>query len=158
MKKCSNLWQYLADFFSKSNIFHIKVVEKIKTRILCSNTFSSLKLVPFMKSCQKCWWSQRDRRWHCNTAHALCILSRLQTRSRTRTTNAPSPTTHTHVRTHAHRCMHAPTCANTHTQKHVIHLAFPRQQWLHERASLSQQYVHSTYCCDNLQSTENTRL
>ena len=30
-----NLWQYLADFFLEYNMCQIKVVEKIKTHILC---------------------------------------------------------------------------------------------------------------------------
>jgi hypothetical protein len=35
----SHLWQYLSDFFLE--MFQIKVVEKIKTHILCSVTFFS---------------------------------------------------------------------------------------------------------------------
>jgi hypothetical protein len=40
MKTCLHLWQYLAEFFLEWEMFQIKVVEKIKTHILCSVTFS----------------------------------------------------------------------------------------------------------------------
>ena len=39
MKTFSHLWQYLADLFVECEMFQIKVVEKIKTHILCSVTF-----------------------------------------------------------------------------------------------------------------------
>jgi hypothetical protein len=39
MKTSSRLWQYLAKLFLEWEIFQIKVVEKIKTHILCSITF-----------------------------------------------------------------------------------------------------------------------
>ena len=39
MKTFLHLWQYLADFFLEWEMFQIKVVEKIKTHILCSVTF-----------------------------------------------------------------------------------------------------------------------
>jgi hypothetical protein len=39
MKTFTHLWQYLAEFFLEWEIFQIKVVEKIKTHILCSETF-----------------------------------------------------------------------------------------------------------------------
>ena len=40
MKMCSHLWQYLAEFILEWEMFQIKVVEKIKTHILFSVTFS----------------------------------------------------------------------------------------------------------------------
>jgi hypothetical protein len=40
MKMISHLSQYLADLLLEWEIFQIKVAEKIKTRILCSATFS----------------------------------------------------------------------------------------------------------------------
>jgi hypothetical protein len=39
MKTFSRLWQYLAEFFVEWEIYQIKVVEKIKTHILCSAIF-----------------------------------------------------------------------------------------------------------------------
>ena len=39
MEKFSHSWQYLADFFLQWEVFQIKVVEKVKTHILCSVTF-----------------------------------------------------------------------------------------------------------------------
>jgi hypothetical protein len=50
-----------------------KFVEKIKTHILCSPHFCS-KILPFMGSCEKVWYSQKGHRWQYNTAHALCML------------------------------------------------------------------------------------
>ena len=38
-KNFSHLLQYLAEFFLEWEMFHIKVVEKVKTHILCSTTF-----------------------------------------------------------------------------------------------------------------------
>ena len=43
----SRLWKYLAEFFLEREMFQAKVVEKIKTRILGSVTFSP-KIVPSM--------------------------------------------------------------------------------------------------------------
>ena len=45
MKMFLHLWQYLAEFFLEWGMFQTKVVEKIKTRILCSVTF-------FLRSCR----------------------------------------------------------------------------------------------------------
>ena len=40
MKTFSHLWQYLAELFLEWEMFQLKVVDKIKTYILCSETFS----------------------------------------------------------------------------------------------------------------------
>ena len=45
VKTNTHLWQYLAQFFLLCEMFQTKVVEKIKTHILCSVTF-------FLKSCR----------------------------------------------------------------------------------------------------------
>jgi hypothetical protein len=45
MKTYVHLWQYLAEFFLEWEMFETKVVEKIKTHILCSIMF-------FQKSCR----------------------------------------------------------------------------------------------------------
>jgi hypothetical protein len=39
MKAYAHLWQYLAEFFIEKEMFQTKVVEKIKTHILCSILF-----------------------------------------------------------------------------------------------------------------------
>jgi len=50
-------------------LFQTKVVEKIKTYILCSITF-------FRKSCRvwECRKTLYSHRWKFNTVHALCML------------------------------------------------------------------------------------
>ena len=45
MKTFSHFWQYLAEYFFECEVFRIKVVEKIKTHILCTITL-------FRKSCR----------------------------------------------------------------------------------------------------------
>jgi hypothetical protein len=40
MKTYVHLWQYLAEFFLAWEMFQTKFVDKIKTHILCSATFS----------------------------------------------------------------------------------------------------------------------
>ena len=45
MKTFTHLWQYRADFFLKWEMFQIKVVEKIKTHILYSVTFSENRAI-----------------------------------------------------------------------------------------------------------------
>ena len=40
MKTFSRLWQYLAEFSLEWEMFQIQVLEKVKTHILCSVTFS----------------------------------------------------------------------------------------------------------------------
>jgi hypothetical protein len=45
MKTFWHLWRYLAEFFLEWEIIKIKVVEKIKTHILCSKTFSENRVV-----------------------------------------------------------------------------------------------------------------
>ena len=123
MTTFSHLWQYLADFFSKWEMFKIRFVEKIKTRILCSVTF-------FRKSCrlwhnvEKYGAARKDAH---NMAPARGILDKqAYTRASTR------PRTHTHVRTHAYACRRARVRAHTHTCNNY----FPRQQWFHERDSM----------------------
>jgi hypothetical protein len=52
MKNKKYLWSYLAQFFLEWEMFQTKVVEKIKTHILCSSTTPpppKKKIVPFMR-------------------------------------------------------------------------------------------------------------
>ena len=53
MKTFSHLWQYVAKFFSEWEFFSAKVVEKIKTHILCSVTCSR-KSYRLWDSIEKC--------------------------------------------------------------------------------------------------------
>ena len=55
----------------------------------------------------------------------------------TRASTHQRPCTHTKAHTHAQ----ARKDSHTHSEKYVIHIAFPRRQWLHERASV----VHYMY-------------
>jgi hypothetical protein len=52
MKTCLHLWQYVAELFLELEMFQTKVVEKIKTHILCSITF-------FRNSC--CLWDNVEK-------------------------------------------------------------------------------------------------
>ena len=45
MKTYVHLWQYLAQFFLEWEMFQTEVLEKIKTRILCSVKFSENRAV-----------------------------------------------------------------------------------------------------------------
>ena len=50
MKTFSHLWQYLAELFLEWEMSQIKIVEKIKTHILCSERFSENRAVYEMVS------------------------------------------------------------------------------------------------------------
>jgi hypothetical protein len=52
-------------------MFHIEVVEKIKTHFIANNWF--LKIVPFMRWCGTVLWSRVGH--HYNTAYTLCMLN-----------------------------------------------------------------------------------
>jgi len=54
MQTDTQFWSYLAQFFSEWEMFQTKVIEKIKTHILCSVTLFR-KIVPFMRKCDKTW-------------------------------------------------------------------------------------------------------
>jgi hypothetical protein len=45
MKIYVNLWKYFARFFLEWEIFQIKVVEKIKTHILCTTPFLEYRVL-----------------------------------------------------------------------------------------------------------------
>jgi hypothetical protein len=100
-------------------MFQIKVVEKIKTNILFSATF-------FRKSCrlwdnvEKCGWAREAA--DDNMAARYTLIGRA-TRGQA-IASAPAPTV-----TRARTLMHSPTRAHT-------NIAFPRQQWFRERASV----------------------
>jgi hypothetical protein len=72
MKTYVRLWNYIAEFFLEWEMCQTKVVEKIKTHILCSIIF-------FRKSCRlwdnvENYGTARQATWQYNTAHALCML------------------------------------------------------------------------------------
>ena len=95
----------------------------MKTHILCLITSFS-NVVLFMRKCRKMWWSGKSQTiWR---THVACWVYKA-TRARTHTHSCR------HVHTHARAS--TPTC--THKQKYVILIAFPRQHWFRERASVS---------------------
>ena len=68
----SRLWQYLAEFFLKWEIFQIKVVENVKTYILFVNFFFS-KVLPFMIQFRN---MVEPEATDDNMVHALCMLGK----------------------------------------------------------------------------------
>ena len=112
MQTFSRLWQYLAKLFLEWAMFRLNVVEEIEKHILCSITF-------FRKSCNL--WANVEKFGgatdvtddNIRVMHFACWVTKA-TRERTR--------------------QHA--SALSHTQKYVILVAFPRQQWFLEGASM----------------------
>jgi hypothetical protein len=100
--------KYLAQFFSGWEIFQTNVVEKIKTRILCSITFF------FRKSCRV--WNNVEKYGIARQATDDNIIRRMR-----------------------FACW-ITKATDTHSE-YVIFIAFSRQQWLRERASM----LHYTY-------------
>ena len=98
MKTNLHFWSYLAQLFLELEMFQTKVVEKIKTHILCSKTF-------FRQSCRL--WGNVEK--YCtagraedgNMADARCMLDAY---GYTHTHK------HTHTHTHAQNVMKAPHC------------------------------------------------
>ena len=108
MKTYIHLWQYFVEFFLEWEMFHTKVVEEVKTLILCSITFSR-------ESC-RLWdvekYGRIRRATYDNMAHALCVLDNYGYR---------------------------------HSKCELL-IAFPRQQWLCESASMLCLYVNCLSC------------
>jgi hypothetical protein len=112
MKTNIHFWSYLAHFFLEWEMFQTKVVEKVKTHFVLGNIF--LKFCRLSENVEK--YCRADEATEDNMANAHCMLDTFGYK-------------HTHIHTHTH----------THTHTHsgcVILIAFPLQQWLHERASL----------------------
>ena len=91
---------------------------------------------------RRIWWTQRGRRQH-NASAVQCWISKATcAKAHARATTHTHGHKHTHkharahIHTHTHAQIHTHACTNTHTQKYVILNAFPRPQWLHERASI----------------------
>ena len=73
MKTFSRLWKYLSGFFLEWEMFYIKVVEKIKTLMLCSITFfrKSSRLRYNLEKCGGAREAAGD-----NAVYALCMLDK----------------------------------------------------------------------------------
>jgi len=73
MKTDTHFWSYLAQFFLEWEMFLTKVVEKIKTHILCSVTFSqkSFRLWGNVEKCGRYAQTTDD-----NMARAHCMLNK----------------------------------------------------------------------------------
>jgi hypothetical protein len=80
------------------------------------------KLVPFMRSCEKSWWSQRGHKGRRNMTDKHCMLDK---QGYTCINTPTFPDTHTYARTH------------THTGKYVTLVAFPRKQ----------EFAYMPQCC-----------
>ena len=74
MKTYVHLRLYLSEFFLKWETFQIKVVDKIKTQILCSVTFSPRKSYRLWHNVEKYGTRRAGQATQDNTAHALCVL------------------------------------------------------------------------------------
>ena len=98
MKTFSHLWQYLTKFFLESKMFLTKVVEKIKTHILCS--------IIFFRKSHLLWDNVENmvepERPHMTMAHALCMLGKSTMSKHSTRQRAIEPT-------HAHTSMRART-------------------------------------------------
>ena len=65
-----HLWRFLAHFSVEWEMFQTKVVEQIKTHILCTITFLFLTIFRFMRKCGKILQNEAGHRWQHNMAHA----------------------------------------------------------------------------------------
>jgi len=107
MKTSIHFLSYLAEFSLEWEMFQTEAVEKIKTHILCSITFF------FLNSCRL--WDNVEK--YCSAGQAtddnmvLALPCWITNKRKTKAINSHSD------------------C--------VILIAFPRQQWLHERSTVS---------------------
>jgi hypothetical protein len=100
MKNYTHLCQFLAQYFLESEMFQAKVVEEIKTHILCSK-------IVFRKSCRL--WDNLEKSARARQATDDNIIQRMR-----------------------FECW-ITKATDTHSE-YVILIAFPRQQWLREKA------------------------
>jgi hypothetical protein len=111
MKTYVHLW-YHTEFFLEWEMFGTKVVEKIKTQILCSITF-------FRKSCRLRYnvekYGRARQATDDNITRFMCIACWIT------------------------------KATNTHSE-YVIIIAFPRQKWLRERASVLRYTYIACHC------------
>jgi len=64
---------YIAEFFLQREMFQTKVVEKIKTHILCQRMGFPPKIVPLWETVQKHGTARQTTKQY-NTAHAHYVL------------------------------------------------------------------------------------
>jgi len=157
MKTTRHLWSYPTHFFLEWEMSQTKFLEEIRFDILCTVTFKKKNPTVYEIMCKDvvkwgrpqmtiwrlriaCWTpkapppNHRHTHTHAHThAHAH---TRMHTHTHTRTRAHAHTHTHARTRTHAHTLVHT----HTHSQ-YVILIAFPLQQWLHERASMWRLYV-----------------
>ena len=120
MKTFSHLWQYLAKFFLKWEMLQTKVVEKIRTHVLRSVTFSENRAVREIMP-KNMVEPERPQMRH-KMSHTSCVLDK-----------QGFTCSHMHTHTRSHR----PVC-NT---------AFPRQDWVRGHVSvLRYTYITSLFC------------
>ena len=128
MKTFSHLWRYFAKFFLEWEMFQIKVVEKIKTYILCSVTFFFSE----NRAVYEIMWrkdsSQTGHKWRHNMAHTRWKLDK-------------QGYTHAGVCTCPRAWAPTGTHAHAHTDTFIIRIAFPLQKWF---ANAYQCYVTRT--------------
>jgi hypothetical protein len=125
MKTFRHFWRYLAKLFLDSKMYQTKVVEKLKTDILCSiNYFFFRKLHRLWNNSEICGG---DWDAHLTSQYGACAL------------HAGSARLHALIR------MHTPTRpgTNMHSRAHtsITNTAFPQQQWF---ANAPQCYVIRT--------------
>jgi len=102
LKTCVDLWSYLAQYFLELEMFQTKVIDKIKTHILCSVTFSR-------KSCRL--WDNVER----------CCR--------------PGQATDDNIKRRMRFACWITKATDTHSE-YIILIAFLRQEWLRECASM----------------------
>jgi hypothetical protein len=120
MKTFSRIWQYLAKFFLEWEIFQIKVVQKIKTHILCS--------IPLFRKSYRLWDNVEKYggvRGAANDVRIWCI------RIACWISKATCTQAHAHARAHASARAHK----HIHTQICNIY-CFSTATMIHEHASL----------------------
>jgi hypothetical protein len=120
MQAFSHLWQYVGKFILEWEIFKTKVVDKIKTHMLCSITF-------FWKSCR--WWENVEKCGGAKkavndvTIWRICVASRI------------SKATCARAHIHAHASWHTHTHVCTHKEIYNTYY-FSMETIIRERASM----------------------
>ena len=126
-------------------MFEIKFVEKIKTRVSYSVTFSKSRAIYEIMSDNMMEPEKTQIIWRLRVAYWISK----PTRSREHAcVCVPTPSlslththTHTHRRTHTHAFIHARTYAEIFST-----YCFPRQQWFRERAFNVPLHIHCLCC------------
>jgi hypothetical protein len=124
MKTFSRLWQYLGEFFWEWEIFQINAVKKIKAYFSRSVFFFFRKSYRLWDNVEKYGGVRGATNdvtiWRIRVA---CWIS-MATRKHERTFRRQRARTPRHAHT------------NAHTNKYVMRVAFPRQRWFREHASV----------------------